>query len=170
MVNGRMIWQTSGRETRVTGVALTTNGLTAYVALNGTISMRNARGGSEIRHFGSNVYSLALSPDGNSLAAGCTNGKVVIFDARNGDMKKELPGHSGIVTAVAFAPNGKRLLSGGEDKTARLWDLAEAKEIGQFDGHTGEITGVGFQNDRVGVSCSIDGTVKVFTLAELAAP
>jgi WD40 repeat protein len=83
-------------------------------------------------------------------------------------MKKELSGHSGIVTAVAFAPNGKRLLSGGEDKTARLWDLAEGKEIGQFDGHTGEITGVGFQNDRTGVSASADGTVKVFMLSELA--
>jgi WD40 repeat protein len=151
-------------------VVLTSNGITVYLAVKGVISSRSARGGSENRRFGSAVHSLALSPDGNSLVAGCTNGKVAIYDPRNGELRKELIGHTGTVTAVAVAPDGKRVLSGGEDKTVRLWDLAEVKEIGRFEGHTGDITGVAFSNDRLGVSSSMDGTVKVLSLAELPAP
>jgi serine/threonine protein kinase len=168
MINGRLLWQTPARETQVTDLALTSNGLTVYLAVKGVIYSRSARGGSENRRFGSAVHSLALSPDGNSLVAGCSNGKILIFDPRNGEMKKELIGHTGTVTAVAVAPDGKRVLTGGEDKTVRLWDLAETKEIGRFEGHTGDITGVAFSTDRLGVSSSTDGTVKVFNLAELA--
>jgi serine/threonine protein kinase len=170
MINGRLLWQTPLRETHVTDLALTSNGLTVYLAAKGVIYSHSARGGSENRRFGSAVHSLALSPDGSSLVAGCTNGKIVIYDPRNGEMKKELVGHAGTVTALAVAPDGKRILSGGEDKTVRLWDLAEAKEIGRFEGHIGDITGVAFSNDRHGVSASVDGTVRVLNLAELPAP
>jgi WD40 repeat protein len=170
MINGRLLWQTPARESHVTDLALTPNGLTVYIAAKGVIYSRSARGGSENRRFGSAAHSLALTPHGNSLVAGCTNGKIVIYDSRSGEMKKELAGHTGTVTAIAVALDGKRVLSGGEDKTVRLWDLAEAKEIGRFEGHTGDITGVAFSNDRLGVSASVDGTVRVLNLNELPAP
>jgi hypothetical protein len=166
MANGRPLWVSSARDNRVSAVVFNAHGSQVYVVTNGVISARNPRGGGESRRFGSNVRSLAISPDGHSLAAGGSNGKVIVFDPRTGQ-GKELGAHSGDVNAVAFSPNGKLVLSGGEDKIVRLWDVAEMKEIGRFEGHADEITGIAFANDRIGVSASNDGTVRTIDLEQI---
>jgi serine/threonine protein kinase len=171
MVNGRPIWTSSSRDVPVTSMAMTSNGLQVYLAVNGLVSSRGTRGGSEGRRFGGPpdpVRTLALSADNNSLAAGCATGKIILYDPRGGAFVKDLTGHSGVVTALAFTTDGKRLISGGEDKTVRIWDLSEAKEIGRFEGHTGEITGIAVLPDgRQAVSAGMDGTVRVINLIEL---
>jgi WD40 repeat protein len=63
----------------------------------------------------------ALSPDGKTLAVGGENGKLALFDVRNGKIKQFLNKHTGDVRSIAFHPQGKWLASSGLDKQIVLW-------------------------------------------------
>ena len=40
------------------------------------------------------VLSVAFSPDGDMIAAGCDNGKIHLVDALTGQVKRSVSGHS----------------------------------------------------------------------------
>src|SRR5262249_58797645 len=69
--------------------------------------------------------ALALSPDGQALAAG-TDWTATLFDANTRRGRALLRGCKGAVAAVAFAPDGRSLLVGSRGQTVRLWDVAGA--------------------------------------------
>jgi WD40 repeat protein len=81
------------------------------------------------------VNTVAVSPDGKSLAAGLWAGRVessagndiVIADVSTGKLTVTLKGHDGGIQAVDFSPDGKLLASGGMDGTARVWEIAGAR-------------------------------------------
>jgi len=66
---------------------------------------------------------VAISPDGNYVAAGSLDTVVRIWDVRDESLVERLRGHSDSVYSVAFTPDGKALVSGSLDKTLRYWDL-----------------------------------------------
>jgi WD40 repeat protein len=76
-----------------------------------------------------NIESLALSPDGNTIAAGSTNGWVKLWDIKTGKFIKTLIYHDNfekVVHSVAFSPNGK-LLAIGRCGFIELWDTIDWK-------------------------------------------
>ncbi|KIO19725.1 hypothetical protein M407DRAFT_222263, partial [Tulasnella calospora MUT 4182] len=79
----------------------------------------------------SQVNSVAYSPDGKTIASGCEDGTVHLWDAETGlRVGKPLQGHTGAVNAVAFHPNSSQLSSGSTDGTIRLWDVQTGSGIG----------------------------------------
>ncbi|HTU92216.1 MAG TPA: sigma-70 family RNA polymerase sigma factor [Gemmataceae bacterium] len=79
----------------------------------------------------------ALSPDGNTLAAGSYNAdEVWLWDVRTGKATK-LPGLSGKdalhLQDVAFSPDGRLLASGGLDEAIHIWDVRQGKEVRQIE-------------------------------------
>ena len=75
------------------------------------------------------VYSVAFSPDGNTLASASEdlwsgNGTIYLWDVSNRTYRTLTTGHtSGSVLSVAFSPDGNTLTSGSENGTIHLWDM-----------------------------------------------
>ena len=93
------------------------------------------------------VTSLAVSPDGVTLAFPVKEHGIQLVDLLTGKSQRRLVGHQGDVACLAFSPDGKSLLSGSRDGTARLWEAASGLEIRCFRGHLGSVYGAAFAPD-----------------------
>nr|BAL59724.1 WD-40 repeat-containing protein [Candidatus Acetothermum autotrophicum] len=77
--------------------------------------------------------SMALSPDGDLLAAPEGFNGIAVFNRNDGQRVRTLKGHTAPVNTVAFVPNGELLASGSDDKTIRLWRLSDGSEAYRID-------------------------------------
>jgi WD40 repeat protein/serine/threonine protein kinase len=106
---------------------------------------------------------VAFSRDGNYLATGGEGSLVNIWDAKTGQLRHTLPGHTGDVFSVAFSRDGRWLATAGEDTTVRIWDAATWKLRRTLRGHTGMVMSVAFSPDSERLaSGSRDHTMKVW--------
>ncbi|CAE6486732.1 unnamed protein product, partial [Rhizoctonia solani] len=98
---------------------------------------------------GSSVHSVAYSPDGTRVAAGCDDDTVKILNAHDGTLVVDpLEGHDGTVCSISFSPDGKFIASGSFDTTIRVWNAYNGTLIaGPFEGHTGAVICVAFSPD-----------------------
>ncbi|GGN47191.1 nSTAND1 domain-containing NTPase [Streptomyces fuscichromogenes] len=109
------------------------------------------------------VYSVAFSPDGRTLATGSTDGTARLWDVATGKPRTTLRGHRGEVWSVAFSPDGRTLATGGTDDTARLWDVATGKNSAVLKGHTDQVNSVAFSPDgRTLATGSADNTARLW--------
>ncbi len=76
------------------------------------------------------VTSLGFGGDGRTLAVGCADGRVELWDVPTGRLLQRLEGHDGTVTALAVSGDGRLLASGSADKSIFVWDLAEIPRAG----------------------------------------
>jgi WD40 repeat protein len=98
------------------------------------------------------VWGLAVSPDGGRILTG-TGGSLVkrsdlilhpgsdntlrLWNSANGQLIREMKGHSETVFTIDFSPDGLLAVSGGWDNTIRLWDLETGTELSRIDGSGG---------------------------------
>jgi RNA polymerase sigma factor (sigma-70 family) len=90
-----------------------------------------------------NVWSLAFSPDGQLLASGHREEKVIhIWNVNNGKEIRQIKGFAPEVEWLCFSPDSKALACGmirrgkpTNEPTLRLWDVASGKERCSFDCH-----------------------------------
>ncbi len=75
------------------------------------------------------VMSIAYSPDGKTIAAGGTRGKIVLIEAESGKVLQQPEGHRGGVNSVSLDPGGNVLISGGEDGLIKSWNLETGELI-----------------------------------------
>lgn len=106
------------------------------------------------------VLALSFSPDEQTLAAGCSDGKIQLW--RSQKPAVTLNGHSGPVRSLVFSSDGK-LASGSEDKTVRVWDGTTGQQLWVTDAHKDGILAVAFSSDAKKLaSASKDKTVKLW--------
>jgi len=85
------------------------------------------------------VLSVALSPDGKTLASVSKDRNAILWDLGTGKMRVTLRGHGSGVECVAFAPDGKTVATGAWGGAVKLWDVAEGKERITLEGPGGSI-------------------------------
>jgi WD40 repeat protein len=112
---------------------------------------------------GSEVWSVAVSPDGVLVAAGCHDNLVHVWRTASGEEIARLEGHTKRVTAMAFSPDSHILATGSADRTVRLWDVASWGERGTLGGHRGEVSALDFSPDGSRLAAgAADGTIRIW--------
>jgi serine/threonine protein kinase len=111
----------------------------------------------------SNVWSVALSPDGKTLASSSGDGSITIWNLQTGTLRRTLIGHSDTVWSVAISPDGQTLVSGSKDKTVKIWNLQTGALLRTLSGHSDRVRSVAISADGQTVaSSSWDKTIKIW--------
>ena len=76
------------------------------------------------------IVSLAISRDGERIAAASILGSVAILDRKTRTLARTLGGPGLPVWSVAFFPDGRTLLTGGADRMIRRWDSETGEPVG----------------------------------------
>ncbi|MEG3991075.1 TIR domain-containing protein, partial [Microcoleus sp. S28C3] len=134
-------------------------------------SLRDAAGDARERNLltanAEGVASLALSPNGKTLASAGEDGTIRLWDTNGypiGQPIEPLPnGPTPALHSVAWSPDGKKIVSGDADGTIRLWNIS-GKLMGQrLKGHQGEVSSIRFSPDgKTLVSSGADGTIRLW--------
>lgn len=139
--------------------AFSKDGKIAVVACaDETIRVWEPATGQALRAWGlekdTRIASLALTPNGKTLAGGSRDGMIRLWEITGNEVRKNLTGHQGSVSALVFAPDGKTLASAGSygDQTVRLWSLATGKDILTL-WQPGPIDAIAFAPDGKTLAC-----------------
>ena len=83
---------------------------------------RGSEPARELRGHEESVSATAFSTDGALLATGGLDGRVCVFDGRDGELRHTLEGPGGGIEWVEWHPRGRVCLAGSEDFTAWMWN------------------------------------------------
>ena len=73
------------------------------------------------------MQCMCFSPDGRHIAVGTSDGHVLLWNVRAGQLVERLVGHQNPVYALAFSPDGEGLVSGSWDQTVRFWNISSIR-------------------------------------------
>jgi WD40 repeat protein len=122
------------------------------------------------------TQTVAFSGDGDLVACGCSNGKVVVWKTATGarrvlapphpppEKQGRLRGEDNVV--VAFGHEGALVASAGADLVVRLWDVSTGKPQAELKGHQNYIIALAFSpDDKMLATGSSDRTVRFWNIA-----
>ena len=108
---------------------------------------------------------IAVSPDGQTLAAVDWGGEIGLWDV-SGNLSTVFRGSSTDVYCVAFSPDSRTLVSGNRDGTIHFWDVVSGDQTGELLPRLGTISSLAFSLDgtKLAVATS-EGTRRIFQIA-----
>jgi serine/threonine protein kinase/WD40 repeat protein len=109
------------------------------------------------------LFSIAWSPDGRLLAAGCDDCKTYVWDTKTSRRQSVLAGHQKQVYVLSFNPTSEILTTSSSDDSTCLWDPISGKRLvtgaGWCSGFSVDGQRLGFhQDDKMSVWKLADGS------------
>jgi WD40 repeat protein/serine/threonine protein kinase len=120
---------------------------------------------SKLAGHAAKVISLAISPDGKTLASGSDDTTVRLWDMNTCGPAANpvLRGNAGPINEVAFSRDGRTLAAGGFDGPIELWSVSGRQQFGALKGHLSWFFHLEFSpDDRTLLSSSYDGTMRLW--------
>jgi WD40 repeat protein len=112
------------------------------------------------------VYSVAFTPDGKTLATGCWDGSVRLWEVATGKELNLFQDTRSPVRAMAFSADGKLLAYDCEGMGIVVRQTATGTEVHRLKGHRGPITFVCFSPDgKLLASKGHDQTFRLWDMA-----
>ncbi len=141
---------------------------------DGGVQMWYVRNGEEARrlrgmHEG-RVRCLAFCADGQRLATGGDDGKLVITDLASGKVLQAFKRNTAVFS-VEFGADGETVAAGyaPPEAVGRLWNLKD-KDFVSLKGHTDRVSTVSLRSDgRLAATTSLDGSVRLWEIGGNAA-
>ena len=152
----------SGNKRIVNSVAYSPDGNTIASSCSETICIWDAKTKqliTTVSRQGTRFNEVEYTPDGKTLAVARTNGKIQLFDAKTGQLKRTLI-QSQAIYSLLPSPDGKMLATGALSDII-LWDLHTRKPKTHLIGDTDSTTPALFSQDGknlISISSSEDQT------------
>lgn len=110
------------------------------------------------------VDSLAVSPDGHTVADQTRDGKIRIWDLPRGRLRHTFTNSDDSGEVSAFSPDGRTLAiaTGG---VIRRWDPVTGRQLGTLTVPGGSVRGIDFSPDSRTVAATSSTTVRVWDMA-----
>ena len=113
------------------------------------------------------AQTIAVHPDGRSLALGCADGTVRLWGIREGTQIQALGGHNSGVNSLDYGPSGGLLVSGDGVGVVRLWDLDTSRVRQELRGHQNAVRSVAIHPDGQAVaSGGVDGSIRLWRVSD----
>lgn len=113
------------------------------------------------------VNTAAVSPNGQILATGDSQGTIRLWTIKSGETLRTLRRHTAAINALTIDPNGELLISASADQTIRIWQMNTGKLVYTLDDHAGAVNAIALQVDRqLLISGSSDTTLKFWSLKD----
>jgi WD40 repeat protein len=133
-------------------------------SIGGAIHIFELPRGKSMRTFGRHSPdSLAISPDGHTLAAGYWD-IITLWDMRTGERLAALRGFGRYVMGIAFSQDGKMLAAGTDFGSVQIWDVAQQRRIQVLSLGGLSVSTPAFSPDGHLVAAGIYGTGTVFLM------
>gem|GEM_PF-2297488 len=168
---GRELRTFTGHSYEVYSVTFSWGGrILGSASKDGTIKLWEVETGRELRTikniYDVRVYSVALSPDGRTLASGCVGdaNTIRLWEVETGRELRTITNLPSNVKFLAFSRNGRTLISGCDDGTITWWSVqtgwlqkVKVKEIGELS-RLSSLASVAFSPDGQTVVSNYSGT------------
>ncbi len=88
--------------------------------------------------------TATLNPDKNTVALGCYDWTIKVFDIAQNTQTQTLKGHNAYIQSLEYTPDGKYLISSANDNQMKIWDLSGnllltvigLEKLSDYDGET----------------------------------
>ena len=111
------------------------------------------------------ITCMSFSPDGELLAVGDSNAKIIIYDFKTKQVKiNQFVFHSGRINSLDWSPSGLFLVSASLDTNIEIWSIQNpTKHISIKTAHLNGVNGVIFLDEETIASCGADASIKIYS-------